>query len=87
MVINSIENLSSIVSSMVDSIVNSVVSSIVDTIVNSIVNSFGYSVVIRLLIPQTALALEGFLLTLYRVDLVCQDFPLPPTCLDLPRLA
>ena len=31
----------------------------------------------------------GFLLILYRICLVCQDFPLPPpppTSLDLPRL-
>ena len=29
----------------------------------------------------------GFLLALYRITFVHQDFPSPPTCLDLPRLA
>ena len=29
----------------------------------------------------------GFLLTLYRITFARQDLPLPPTCLDLPRLA
>ena len=29
----------------------------------------------------------GFLLSLYRINFVIQDFPSPPTCLDLPRLA
>ena len=38
-------------------------------------------------VPQTALALEGFLLSFYRITFVDQDFPSPPTCLDLPRLA
>ncbi len=39
------------------------------------------------IISQTALAFEGFLLRLYRIGLERQDFPLPPTCPDLPRLA
>ena len=29
----------------------------------------------------------GFLLVFYRITFVDQDFPSPPTCLDLPRLA
>ena len=36
--------------------------------------------------PQTAL-LKRSLLVLYRIGLVCQDFPLRPTCLDLPSPA
>ena len=39
------------------------------------------------IIPQIVLALKGFLLRLYRRTFVFQDFPLPPTCIDLPRLA
>ena len=56
---------------------------------NKIILSFKFSLLFFIFfnIPQTALVLEGFLLPLYRIGLVCQDFPLPPTCLDLPRLA
>ena len=40
-------------------------------------------------IPQTKGGTTGvgFLLRLYRITFVRQDFPSPPTCLDLPRLA
>ena len=34
-----------------------------------------------------ASAAEGFLLVFHRIALLFQDFPSPPTCLDLPRLA
>ena len=38
--------------------------------------------------PQTAPAsARGFLLLSYSIAFAFQDFPLPPTCLDLPRLA
>ena len=38
--------------------------------------------------PQTVLALEGFLLVLYKIGFAIQDFrPSPLTSLDLPRLA
>ena len=45
------------------------------------------AVILHNLIPQTALALEGFLLVFYRSTFVSQDFSSPPTCLELPRLA
>ena len=48
---------------------------------------FGIYIYIYIYIPQTALALEGFLLLFYRISLGNQDCPVPPTCLDLPRLS
>ena len=39
------------------------------------------------IIPQTALALEGFLLRLQRNCPVLRDCPSRPTCLDLPCIA
>ena len=38
-------------------------------------------------IPQTVLALKGSYLSSIELPLCRQDLPLPPTCLDLPRLA
>ena len=38
-------------------------------------------------IYSPALALEGFLLAIYRIMSEFHDFSSPPTCRDLPRLA
>ena len=70
-------------------IVTVIVTSIITIEVDTIVSINNFIDIFIVIIPQTKGGTTGvgFLLILYRITFAHQDFPSPPTCLDLPRLA